>query len=89
MRIYAAHGLGASPGGCQGKFRRCHLRARGRYENDEWCASALVYEDRQLSWVNWWQRAHRGHLLSAAADTVAKHAAEDGDDTTAVRRRFR
>ena len=30
------------------------LRARGRYENDEWCASALEYEDRQLSWVNGW-----------------------------------
>ena len=43
-----------------------------------------MYEDRQLSWVNWWLRAHRGHLLSAAADIVAKHAAEDGDDTTAV-----
>ena len=66
------------------KFRRSHLRARGRYENDEWCASALVYEDRQLSWVNWWLRAHRGHLLSAAADIAAKRAADDGDDTTRV-----
>ena len=66
------------------KFRRSHLRARRRAEADEWFSSLLVYEDRQRSVTYWWLRAHRGHLLSAAADFLAKCACEDGEDTTRV-----
>ena len=61
------------------RFRRSSLRTRQRAECDEMQASLLSFEDRQRTLAYWWSHSHGGHLAIAAADVLAKEAAQGAE----------
>ena len=61
-----------SPVAATAKFRQVSMRARSKYELDQWAGTLIQDEDDQRSVMYWWNKAHRGNLLSGAADIVAK-----------------
>ena len=63
------------------RFRRVAIGARRNMECDEWIGSRMAFEQRQDAIYYYWARSHRGHLLEAAVDTLAKATVVDDEPT--------
>ena len=46
---------------------------------DAWLGAAMHHEAKQQSITYWWAKSHRGHLLEAAADALAKAKLDEAD----------